>query len=169
MLKRGVKMKNNKINVAINGFGRIGRMVLRAGWNDPKINFVAINDLTDAKTFAHLLKYDSVHGQFQADVSSTADSLLIDKKKIPVFAEKEPEKLPWKKLNIDIAIESTGFYLTTELAGKHLLAGAKKVLLSAPPKEEGSKTIKTFVKGVNIEKYNPKTDHIISNASCTTN
>src|SRR3989338_7122722 len=99
------------INVAINGFGRIGRMVLRAGWKDPKINFVAINDLTDAKTLAHLLKYDSVHGQFMADISSTNDSIIINKKKIPVFAEKDPAILPWKRLKVDIVIESTGFYL----------------------------------------------------------
>jgi len=154
------------INVAINGFGRIGRMVFRAGYQDKNINFVAVNDLTDTKTLAHLLKYDSVHGIFQEEVSFTKDSIIVGKKKIPVFAEKEPDKLPWKDLNVDVVVESTGFYLTKELAGQHLKAGAKKVLLSAPPKDE---TIKTFVMGVNENGYNKKSDNIISNASCTTN
>ena len=154
------------INVAINGFGRIGRMVLRAGWKDKSINFVAINDLTDAKTLAHLLKYDSVHGQFEAEVSCTNDSLIIDKKKIKVLAEKDPALLPWKKMNIDIVVESTGFFLTKELAGKHLQAGAKKVLLSADAKD---KDIKTIVKGVNEKDYDRKKDRIVSNASCTSN
>jgi len=153
------------VNVAINGFGRIGRMVLRAGWNDKKINFVAINDLTDAKTLAHLLKYDSVHRQFPGEVSFGKDFLLIDKRKIHVFAEKEAHKLPWKKLNVDVVVESTGLYLTSEQARQHLQAGAKKVLLSAPPKDD----IKTIVFGVNEKNYNPKKDQIISNASCTTN
>jgi len=153
------------INVAINGFGRIGRMVLRAGWNDKKINFVAVNDLTDAKTLAHLLKYDSVHGIFQADVSCTKDSLIIDKKKIRVLAEKDLANLPWKELKVDVVVESTGFYLTRELAGKHITAGAKKVILSAPPKDD----IKTIVLGVNEKDYDKKKDNMISNASCTTN
>jgi len=154
------------INVAINGFGRIGRMVFRAGYQDKNINFVAVNDLTDTKTLAHLLKYDSIHGKFGVDVSFTNDSIVVNGKKIRVFAEKEATKLPWKDLKVDVGVESTGFYLTKELASQHLTAGAKKVLLSAPPKDE---TIKTFVVGVNDKDYNKKTDNIISNASCTTN
>ena len=153
------------INVAINGFGRIGRMVLRAGWNDTKINFVAVNDLTDTKTLAHLLKYDSVHGAFPERVSSDKDSLIIGKKKIKVFAEKDPNKLPWKKLRVDVVIESTGFFLTQELASTHLKAGAKKVILSADAKDN----TKTIILGVNERTYDPKKDTIISNASCTSN
>src|SRR3989338_8460290 len=118
------------INVAINGFGRIGRMVFRAGYNDKNINFVAVNDLTDTKTLAHLLKYDSVHGKFSEDVGYTNDSLMVGKKKIRVFAEKDPSKLPWKDLKIDVVVESTGFFLTQETASAHLKAGARKVILS---------------------------------------
>jgi glyceraldehyde 3-phosphate dehydrogenase len=154
------------INVAINGFGRIGRMVFRAGMNDKKINFVAINDLTATENLAYLLKYDSVHGKLKDKISFTKNAILVNGKKIPVFAEKDPENLPWKKLKIDVVVESTGFFLTKELAGKHLKAGAKKVILSAPAKDEN---IKTFVYGVNHKTYNQKTDQIISNASCTTN
>ncbi len=153
------------INVAINGFGRIGRMVLKAGFNDPKINFVAVNDLTDTKTLAQLLKYDSVHGKFDQEVTYTKDAIIVGKKKIHVFAEKEPLNLPWKELKVDVVVESTGFYLTRELAGKHLQAGAKKVILSAPPKDD----IKTIVLGVNEKDYDKKKDVMISNASCTTN
>lgn len=152
------------INVAINGFGRIGRMVLRAGWNDKKINFVAVNDLTSPENLAYLLKYDSVHGTFPEKVSSTKDSLIIGKKKIPVYAEKDPVGLPWKKHKVDVVVESTGFFLTGKLAHLHLKAGAKKVLLSAPAKDN---KIKTFVYGVNHKEY--KKEKIISNASCTTN
>ena len=154
------------INVAINGFGRIGRMVFRAGFKDKKINFVAVNDLTDTKTLAHLLKYDSVHGIFEEEVSYTPDSIVVGKKKVKVFAEKDPAILPWKDLKIDVVVESTGFFLTKELAARHLQAGAKKVLLSADAKD---KDIKTIVLGVNEKTYNPKIDLIISNASCTTN
>lgn len=153
------------INVAINGFGRIGRLVLKAGMNDKNINFVAINDLTDTKTLAHLLLYDSVHGKFPYPVKSTKDSLIVKKKKIKVFAEKEPEKLPWKKLKIDVVVESTGIFRTYDDAYKHIKAGAKKVLISAPPK--GNK-VKTIVIGVNEKTYNKK-DPVVSNASCTTN
>lgn len=154
------------INVAINGFGRIGRMVLKAGWEDKKINFVALNDLTDTKTLAYLLQYDSVHGRFPAKVSFTPDSLVVGKKKIRVFAEEDPLKLPWKNLKVDVVVESTGFFLTKEPASAHLKAGAQKVLLSAPAQDD---KIKTFVLGVNEKKYNPKTDNILSMASCTTN
>ncbi len=154
------------INVAINGFGRIGRMVLRAGWQDKQINFVAVNDLTDTKTLAHLLKYDSAHGKFPEEVSFTTDSLVVGKKKIKVFAQKDPSNLPWKALKIDVVIESTGFFLTRELANAHLKAGAKKVLLSADAKDP---SIKTIIMGVNEKVYDPKKDVIISNASCTSN
>ncbi len=153
------------VNVAINGFGRIGRMVFRAGMNDKKINFVAVNDLTDIENLAYLLKYDSVHGKLKEKVSFTKNTLIIGNKKIPVFSEKEPSNLPWKKLKVDVVVESTGFFLTRDLANKHIKAGAKKVLLSAPAKDD---SIKTFVYGVNHKKYK-KSDKIISNASCTTN
>lgn len=155
------------VKVAINGFGRIGRMVLRAGYKDKDIEFVAINDLTDNETLAHLLKYDSVHGRFKAKVEAKEDALIIDGKEIKAYAEKDPENLPWEELGIDVVIESTGFFLTKELASKHLKAGAKKVLLSAPPKGEGF--IKIIVLGVNDKIYNKEEDDIISNASCTTN
>ncbi|MBT3298553.1 type I glyceraldehyde-3-phosphate dehydrogenase [archaeon] len=164
------------INVAINGFGRIGRMIFRAGFKDKKINFVAINDLTPTDNLAYLLKYDSAHGKFNGNVSSDKNSLIIGdspskkNKKIPVFSEKDPAKLPWKKLKVDVVIESTGFFLTKELASKHLKAGAKKVILSAPAKNKGDNNdIKTLVYGVNHKEYNQKKDNIISNASCTTN
>lgn len=153
------------VNVAINGFGRIGRMVFRAGYKDQDINWVAVNDLTDTKTLAHLLKYDSVHGQFLEDVSYTADSLMVGKKKIRVFAEKDPRKLPWKELKIDVVVESTGFFLTQEAACAHLKAGAKKVILSADAKDN----TKTIILGVNEKTYNKNTDNIISMASCTSN
>jgi glyceraldehyde 3-phosphate dehydrogenase len=154
------------VKVAINGFGRIGRMVFRAGIIDSAVEFVAINDLTDTKTLAHLLKYDSVHGKFEGTVTHKEKSLVVNGKEIPVFAEKDPANLPWKDLNVDVVVESTGIFLSKELAGKHLKAGAKKVLLSAPAKEDD---VKTIVKGVNEHTYDKKTDHIISNASCTTN
>jgi len=153
------------VNVAINGFGRIGRMVLRAGWNDKKINFVAINDLTDTKNLAYLLQYDSVHGKFDQKISYTKDSLIIGKKKIKIYAEKDPASLPWKKHKVDVVVESTGRFRTNELCQLHLKAGAKKVLLSAPCK---GNDIPMYVYGVNHKKYK-KSEKIISNASCTTN
>jgi len=153
------------INVAINGFGRIGRMVLRAGWKDKKINFVAINDLTDTKNLAYLLQYDSVHGVFEEKVSYTKDSLIIGKKKIKIYAEKEPGKLPWKKHKVNVVVESTGRFRTKELCQLHLKAGAKKVLLSAPCK---GNDIPMYVYGVNHKKYK-QSEKIVSNASCTTN
>ena len=154
------------IKVAINGFGRIGRMVFRAGYSDKSIEFVGVNDLTDTKTLAHLLKYDSVHGKFAGNVEFTSDSLVVDGKKVKVFAEKDPEKLPWTQLNVDVVVESTGYFTEYDAAYKHIKAGAKKVLLSAPGK--GDKPIKTIVHGINDETIN-KNDVIISNASCTTN
>ncbi|MBR9703584.1 type I glyceraldehyde-3-phosphate dehydrogenase, partial [Candidatus Woesearchaeota archaeon] len=153
------------VRIAINGFGRIGRMVFRAGYKDPAIDFIAINDLTDTKTLAHLLKYDSVHGRFEGDISYNDHALIINGNEIKVYAQKDPSQLPWKKHNIDVVIESTGFFLTKEKAGLHLQAGAKKVLISAPAKGEG---VKSIVKGVNEHDLTPE-DKIISNASCTTN
>jgi len=156
------------INVAINGFGRIGREVFKAIYNkySKEINVIAVNDLTDTKTLAHLLKYDSVHRIFDAEVSHTKDHLIINDKKIHVFSERDPEVLPWKHLQIDVVIESTGFFRTKELAQKHLNAGAMNVIISAPAKSDD---VKTIVLGVNENTYNPEKDHILSNASCTTN
>lgn len=155
------------INVAINGFGRIGRLVLRAGLNDPNINFVAINDLTDAPTLCHLLRYDSVHGPFQGPLVSYGNVIQANGKDIRVFAEKDPEKLPWRDLGVDVVVESTGFFTDKLGMEKHLKAGAKKVLLSAPPKDEMTTDIKTLVLGVNENEYSGQ--NLISNASCTTN
>ncbi|MBW2996152.1 type I glyceraldehyde-3-phosphate dehydrogenase [Candidatus Woesearchaeota archaeon] len=152
------------IKVAINGFGRIGRMVLKAGLADPEIEFVAVNDLTDNKTLAHLLKYDSVQPKFTGTVEATDSELIINGEKIKALAEKDPEKLPWKKLGVDVVVESTGFFRTKELAEKHIKAGAKKVLISAPAKGDD---VKTLVKGVNEQDYDGEI--IVSNASCTTN
>ncbi len=154
------------MNIAINGFGRIGRAFFKSlldSKSDSKI--VAINDLTDTKTLAHLLKYDSVYGIYKKEVKATKDSLIIGGKVYKIFAEKDPSLLPWKKLNVDVVIESTGFFRTKEKAGAHIKAGAKKVIISAPGKEGG---IKSIVLGVNEEKVK-KTDKIISMASCTTN
>ncbi len=155
------------IRVAINGFGRIGRMVYRAGYYDPLIDWVGFNDLTDPQTLANLLKYDSVHGKFKGDISYTDHSLIINGKEIKVFAERDPEKLPWGDLNVDVVVESTGFFRTKELAGKHLAAGAKKVLISAPAK--GDPPVMTVVKGVNEHEYDKDKYNVVSNASCTTN
>lgn len=154
-----------KIKVAINGFGRIGRVTLRILLTRENIEVVAINDLTDSKTLAHLLKYDSVHGKIDATVVAEEKALIVNGKRIAVFAEKDPTNLPWKNLDIDVVIESTGFFLTRETAGKHITAGAKKVIVSAPP---NSDEIKTVVLGINDEILKGD-DVIISNASCTTN
>ena len=155
------------VKVAINGFGRIGRQVLRIGLNHPELEFVAANNLTDAKTLAYLFKYDSVHGKFKGNIETHGNDLVINGKKIVVLCEKEPEKLPWKKLNVDVVVESTGVFRTKKLASKHLKAGAKKVLITAPCK--GDEPVKTIVMGVNEHDYNKENDHIINNASCTTN
>ncbi len=161
------------INVAINGFGRIGRMFYRAAMKDKKINVVAVNDLTDNKTLAHLLKYDSVHGMISENVGFTNDSLTVGKKKIKAFSEKDPMKLPWKKLKIDVVIEATGHFTDPYKAQVHLKAGAKRVVISAPCKCEGNKTCPTntatIVLGVNDKLYNKNKHKIVSNASCTTN
>ncbi len=153
-------------NIAINGFGRIGRLVLRVILNShPELNVVAINDLTDAKTLAHLFKYDSVHKIFPGNVSSEENYLVVNGKKFRIFAEKDPEVLPWKDLGVEFVIESTGIFTSREKASKHLKAGAKKVILTAPAKDEVDATI---VMGVNHTTL--KAEHtIVSNASCTTN
>jgi glyceraldehyde 3-phosphate dehydrogenase len=153
------------INLAINGFGRIGRLAFRHACNNPSINIVAINDVVPADNLAYLLKYDSTHGTFPADVRSVDQTIVVDGKTTLVLNEKDPEKLPWKKLNVDYVLESTGLFTTVEGASKHLTAGAKKVIISAPAKGD----IPTFVMGVNHEKYDPIKDSIVSNASCTTN
>jgi glyceraldehyde 3-phosphate dehydrogenase len=153
------------IRIGINGFGRIGRNVLRASLGDPALEFVAINDLTDAKTLAYLLKYDSVHGTLDASVEAKDDQIIVDGKPIKVLAVKDPKELPWKELNVDVVIESTGRFTDREGAGKHLSAGAKQVIISAPATDPDV----TIVLGVNDSTFDPKTHHIISNASCTTN
>ena len=154
-----------KLRIAINGFGRIGRITTRILLKRDDVDLVAVNDLTDTKTLAHLFKYDSIHGVYKGEVGHDADSLLIDGKTINVFSEKDPSALPWGKLGIDVVIESTGLFLTREKASGHLKAGAKKVVLSAPAKEDG---IRTVVLGVNEDKLDG-TEDIVSNASCTTN
>src|SRR5882672_11240091 len=153
------------IKVGINGFGRIGRNVLRASLNDSYLEFVAVNDLTDPKTLAHLLKYDSILGNLPNKVSAGADSITVDGKTIKVFAEKDPAKLPWESVGAQVVLESTGRFTNAEDAKKHLRGPVKKVIISAPAKNEDI----TLVLGVNHEKYDPAKHHIISNASCTTN
>ena len=155
------------IRVAINGFGRIGRNVLRAAKQSPSSNldFVAINDLTSSATLAHLLKYDSVHGAYPGSVEVTGDGLVVDGDEILVFSEPDPANLPWRELGVDVVVESTGRFRTRELASKHLEAGAAKVVISAPAKDEDI----TIVLGVNEDLYDPDGHDIISNASCTTN
>jgi len=157
----GIKM----VKIAINGFGRIGRCVFKAAINDKDIDFVAINDLTDAKTLAHLLKYDSVHGKIDVEVEAKKDAIIVDGKEIGILSERDPRNLPWNELGIDIVMECTGRFRDRESAEKHLSAGAKKVIISAPAKNPDI----TIVMGVNHEKYCPERHNIISNASCTTN
>ena len=155
------------IRVGINGFGRIGRQVLRASKEQgvADLDFVAINDLTDTRTLAHLLKYDSVHGQYSGDVESGAESITVDGDEIKVLTHKDPAQLPWRDLGVDIVLESTGRFTNAEDARKHIDAGARKVVISAPAKGEDI----TIVMGINSNKYDPAKHHIISNASCTTN
>jgi glyceraldehyde 3-phosphate dehydrogenase (phosphorylating) len=153
------------LRVAINGFGRIGRSVLRAAIKEKGIEFVAINDLTDAKTLAHLLKYDSVHGIFPGKVEAKDNELIVNGKAIKIFAVRNPEELPWKKEKIDVVLESTGLFTARDKAALHLKAGAKKVIISAPATGEDI----TIVMGVNDHLYDPKKHDVISNASCTTN
>lgn len=157
---------SNRVNIAINGFGRIGRATFKALLNKKsKINIVAINDLTDIKTLAHLLKYDTAYGEYNKSVSCAADSLLVGGKKYKVLAERDPSQLPWREMNVDAVLECTGIFRTREQAGTHLKAGAKKVIISAPAKSDN---IKTIVLSVNENKIK-KNDKIISMASCTTN
>jgi len=153
------------IQVGINGFGRIGRNLFRAALNEPEINFVAVNDLTDPKTLAHLLKYDSIHGRFEGTVEAGDGEIIVNGKAIKVLSERDPANLPWGKLGVDIAVESTGIFTKRADAEKHINAGAKKVIISAPATDEDI----TIVLGVNDDKYDPAKHHIISNASCTTN
>ncbi|NOZ83112.1 MAG: type I glyceraldehyde-3-phosphate dehydrogenase [Euryarchaeota archaeon] len=154
------------VRVGINGFGRIGRCILRAAFmKDADIDIVAVNDLTDAATLAHLLKYDSVHRRFEAEVRAEGDEIVVDGHRIKVLAERDPENLPWGDLGVDVVLECTGLFRDREGAGKHLKAGAKKVIISAPAKEPDI----TVVMGVNHEQYEPEKHSIISNASCTTN
>jgi len=153
------------VRVAINGFGRIGRNFLRTSWASPEFDIVALNDLTDAKTLGHLLKHDSVHGVFQADVKTGNGTILVDGKELRVSAVTEPEKLPWKDLKVDVVVESTGRFVDRASAAKHLDAGAQWVIISAPAKEPDV----TICMGVNDEIFDPAKHKIISNASCTTN
>jgi glyceraldehyde 3-phosphate dehydrogenase (phosphorylating) len=155
------------VRVGINGFGRIGRNVVRAATmaKQADVEFVGVNDITDTKTLAHLLKYDSVHGRFPGTVEAKGDTLVVNGKTIKVSAIKEPEKLPWKDLGVEYVLESTGRFTDRENAAKHLTAGAKKVVISAPAKDEDI----TICMGVNHDTYDPAKHHIISNASCTTN
>jgi glyceraldehyde 3-phosphate dehydrogenase len=151
--------------VGINGFGRIGRNFFRAACADPALDIVAVNDITDAKTLAHLLRYDSVHGLFSGSVEATAQGLVVNGKAVKVLASKDPAALPWKELGVELVVESTGRFTDRASAAKHLEAGAKKVVISAPATNEDI----TIVLGVNDGRYDPATHHVISNASCTTN
>ena len=153
------------VRIAINGFGRIGRQIFQIAQKTKGIDVIAINDLTNNKTLAHLLKYDSVYGRFSGNVDFDEKNIIINNKKIPCFSEKDPEKLPWKRLRIDAVTECTGFFTNKKGSEKHLKAGAKKVLISAPAKQPDI----TVVKGVNLNKYKKSEHNIISNASCTTN
>lgn len=153
------------IKVGINGFGRIGRLVFRAMAKDPALQVVAVNDLGDKPTLAHLLKYDSVHGRAYENVEVTEDGFVADGTAVKVLSEREPSNLPWGELGVDVVVESTGIFKTGELAQKHIDAGAKKVVISCPAKNEDI----TIVMGVNDEQYNASAHNIISNASCTTN
>ena len=153
------------VKVAINGFGRIGRNLLRSALSQRDIEFVAVNDLTDSKTLAHLLKFDSIHGVLDARVEARDKSLKVDGRSIDVIAEKDPKKLPWKDLGIDIVVESTGHFTDRAGAEQHLKAGAKKVIISAPAKDPDL----TVVLGVNESMYSSAEHHVLSNASCTTN
>jgi glyceraldehyde 3-phosphate dehydrogenase len=152
------------VKVGINGFGRIGRLVLRAGIEDPDIEFVAVNDITDAKTLAHLLKYDSNHGKFE-DVRAEGDALIVKGKTIKVLSIRNPGELPWRELGVEFVVEATGLFRNRDDAQKHIDAGAKKVIITAPAKNPDL----TVVVGVNHDKYDPANHHIVSNASCTTN
>ncbi len=153
------------VTVGINGFGRIGRNFFRAAYNDPAMEIVAVNDITDAKTLAHLLKHDSVHGAFPGKVEARDDALVVDGNVLKVLAQRDPAQLPWKDLGVQVVVESTGLFTAREKAAKHLDAGAQKVIISAPATGEDI----TIVLGVNEKAYDPAKHQVISNASCTTN
>jgi glyceraldehyde 3-phosphate dehydrogenase len=153
------------VKVGINGFGRIGRNIMRAAMGDDSIDIVAVNDLTNAETLAHLLKYDSILGNLKADISATGDRITVDKDGFQVLSLKDPAQLPWKSLGVDVVFESTGIFTNRDAAAKHLAAGAKKVVITAPAKSPDL----TVVLGVNEDTYDAASHHIISNASCTTN
>lgn len=154
-----------KVRVGINGFGRIGRNVFRAMMNTPELEIVAVNDLTDSKTLAHLLKYDSVHGKFDGEVAASENGILVNGREIKVLAERDPAQIKWADYGVEIVIESTGRFTKRDDAAKHLVGGAKKVIISAPAKEEDI----TIVMGVNHDQYDAASHQVISNASCTTN
>ena len=164
-MRKPRKGKPMTTKVGINGFGRIGRLVFRAMENDPELEVVAINDLGDIPTMVHLLKYDSIHGRVFEEVVAEAEGFVVNGRKVKVLSERNPEDLPWGELGVDIVVESTGLFTDANKAKAHLDAGAKKVIISAPAKNEDI----TIVMGVNDDQYNPETDNIISNASCTTN
>ena len=153
------------LKVGINGFGRIGRNILRAALGNAELDFVAVNDLTDTRTLAHLLKYDSILGNLHQEVTATGDAIHVAGEALKVLSVKDPSELPWKELGVDIVFESTGRFTDRDAAAKHLAAGAKKVIITAPAKKPDV----TLVMGVNADKYDPAKHHIISNASCTTN
>lgn len=156
-----------KLKIAINGFGRIGRLVLRAGINNPNVEFVGINDLVPPDNLAYLLKYDSTHGKLKNQIEAREDGMIIDGHFIPCISVRNPAELPWGKLGVDYVVESTGLFTDFAGAESHLQAGAKRVVISAPTKDP--QRVKTIVVGVNHESYNPNEDFIVSNASCTTN
>jgi glyceraldehyde 3-phosphate dehydrogenase len=155
------------LRVAINGFGRIGRLVFRAGINNPNIEFVGINDLVPADNIAYLLQHDSTHGRFQGTVVAEADAIVVNGKRIPCVSVRDPATLPWKDLGVEYVVESTGLFTDFEGAGKHLQAGAKRVVISAPTKDP--EKVKTLVMGVNDQEFDPTAHTVVSNASCTTN
>ncbi len=154
------------VKIAINGLGRIGRSTFRRLIEDPEVEVAAINDLTDNETLAHLLKYDSVYGRYGKEIEADRESIAVDGKKFKVLSEKDPEKLPWKDLGIDVVLECTGVFRKIEGAKKHITAGAKKVVISAPGKSEG---IPSYVLGVNADKFDAKKDEVVDMGSCTTN
>src|SRR6476659_899368 len=153
------------IKVGINGFGRIGRNIMRAAMGSGEVDFVAVNDLTNAATLAHLLKYDSILGNIKADIKADGDRISVEDDEFQVLSVKDPAQLPWKDLGVEVVFEGTGLFTDRDAAAKHLAAGAKKVIITAPAKKPDV----TLVLGVNADKYDPKAHHIISNASCTTN
>jgi len=155
------------VRVAINGFGRIGRLVFRAGLDNPQIEFVCINDLVPAEAIAYLLKYDSTHGRFKGTVEAAENAIVVNGQEIPCISVRNPEELPWSEYQVDYVVEATGLFTTHEGASKHLTAGAKRVVISAPTKDPDK--IKTLLMGVNHNNFDPRVDAIVSNASCTTN